>query len=95
MPSGTQSVFLTLNPFFAEWTLLPHLLGQVRFYQKGCLGIFYYYNMFFEIPLLDETRVDLDQMSLSAASDLGLYCLQMSLLWDARLKWVKGTTYSR
>ena len=51
--------------------------------------------MFFEIPLLDETRVDLDQMSLSVASDLGLHCLQMSLLWDARLKWVKGTTYSR
>ena len=24
----------------------------------------------------------------SAASDLGLHCLPMSLLWDARLKWV-------
>ena len=25
----------------------------------------------------------------SAASDLGLHCLPMSLLWDARHKWVK------
>ena len=28
-------------------------------------------------------------MACSAASDLGLHCLPMSLLWDARLKWVK------
>ena len=28
-------------------------------------------------------------MPHSAASDLGLHCLPMSLLWDARLKWVK------
>ena len=32
--------------------------------------------------------VDTDQTSHSAASDLGLYCLPMSLLWDPRLKWV-------
>ena len=25
----------------------------------------------------------------SAASDLGLHCLPLSLLWDARHKWVK------
>ena len=30
-----------------------------------------------------------DQTSLSVASDLSLHCLPMSLLWDARLKWVK------
>ena len=29
-------------------------------------------------------------MPCSAASDLGLHCLPMSLLWDARLKWVNG-----
>ena len=33
--------------------------------------------------------VDPDQTPHSAASDLGLHCLPMSLLWDARLKWVK------
>ena len=29
-------------------------------------------------------------MSHSAASDLGLHCLPMSLLWEARPKWVKS-----
>ena len=28
----------------------------------------------------------------SAASDLGLHCLPMSLLWDARQKWVNIKT---
>ena len=32
---------------------------------------------------------DPDQTPRSAASDLGLHCLQMSPLWDARLIWVK------
>ena len=30
-----------------------------------------------------------DQMPRSVASDLDLHCLPMSLLWDARHKWVK------
>ena len=29
-------------------------------------------------------------MPYSAASDLGLHCLPMSLLWDTRLKWVNA-----
>ena len=29
-------------------------------------------------------------MPHSTVSDLGLHCLPMSLLWDARLKWVKN-----
>ena len=33
--------------------------------------------------------VDSDQTPRSVASDLGLHCLQMSLLWDARLKRIK------
>ena len=43
-----------------------------------------------EIPVLNANSVDPDQMLHSAASDLGLHCLQRSHLWDARLKWVKG-----
>ena len=31
--------------------------------------------------------VDPDQTPRSAASDQGLHCLPMSLLWDASLKW--------
>ena len=45
--------------------------------------------MFYRIPAFNANNVDPDQMPHSVASDLGLYCLPMSLLWDARLKWVK------
>ena len=33
--------------------------------------------------------LDPDQISHFAASDLGVHCLPVFLLWDARLKWVK------
>ena len=45
--------------------------------------------MFTEIPILNANSVDPDQTLHSVASDLGLYCLPTSLLWDARHKWVK------
>ena len=35
-----------------------------------------------------------DQMPHSVASDLGLHCLPMSPLRDARLKWVKFLSYN-
>ena len=38
---------------------------------------------------LNANSVDPDQTPRSVASDLGLHCLPMSLLWNARLKWVK------
>ena len=44
---------------------------------------------FTEIPVINANGVDPDQTPCSVASDLGLHCLPMSLLWDARLKWVK------
>ena len=40
--------------------------------------------MFIEISQLNANSEDSDQHS-----DLGLHCLPMSLLWDARLIWVK------
>ena len=43
------------------------------------------------IPVLNANSVDPDQTPRSVASDLGLHCLPMSLLWDARHKWA---TYS-
>ena len=43
-----------------------------------------------EIPVNNANSKDPDQTPRSVASDLGLHCLHMSLLWDARLKWVKG-----
>ena len=44
--------------------------------------------MFIEIPELNAHSVVTDQRPHSWASDLGLCGLQMSLLWDTRLKWV-------
>ena len=41
-----------------------------------------------EIPVFNANSVDTDQMLQNVVSDLGLHCLQMSLLWDARQKWV-------
>ena len=41
---------------------------------------------FARIPVLYANSVDSDQMPHSAVSDLGLHCLPMSLLWNARLK---------
>ena len=39
--------------------------------------------------IVNANSVDSDQMPRSGASDLGLHCLPMSHLWDARHKWVK------
>ena len=36
---------------------------------------------------------DPDQMSHSAASDLGLHCLPVTLLGISRLQWVNGGIY--
>ena len=33
---------------------------------------------------------DSHKTSLSVASDLGLYCLPITLLWVSRLQWVNG-----
>ena len=41
------------------------------------------------MPVVNANSVDPDQTPRSVASDLGLHCLRMSYLWDARHKWVK------
>ena len=41
-----------------------------------------------EIPVFNSNSVDSDQTLRSAASELDLHCLPMSLLWDARYKLV-------
>ena len=76
---------------------LPHLCGMDSsiislwtgpLQSKGMSDYFSYYH-FLEIPIFNANSVYPDQTPRSAASDLGLHCLQMSHLWDARLKWVK------
>ena len=47
--------------------------------------------------LLKSCFVEISELkanSVSAAFDLGLHCLSTSLLWDARLKWVKPMSLS-
>ena len=46
-------------------------------------------SCFVEIPDSIADSVDPDQMLHFMVSDLDLHCLPVSLLWDARLKWVK------
>ena len=47
-------------------------------------------SCFVEISELNANSGEPDQTSRFAASDLGLHCLPMSRLWDARLKWVNA-----
>ena len=44
-----------------------------------------------EISELNSNSVDPDQTSRSAASDRGLHCLPMSLLWVTRHKWINSS----
>ena len=50
---------------------------------------------FIEFYVLNANSVDPDQTPRSVASDLGLHYLPMSLLWDARHKWVKNNEHTR
>ena len=47
------------------------------------------------MSVVNANSVDPDQTPQNAASDLGLHCLPMSNLWDARHKWVKGEIFAR
>ena len=55
---------------------------------KGSLVSFLLLPRFVGISELNANSIDPDQTPRSAASDLGLHCLLVSLLLDARLKWV-------
>ena len=46
-----------------------------------------------EIPIFNANSVDPDQMPHTAASDQGLHCLPMSLLWDTKHIWIKVFEY--
>ena len=49
---------------------------------EGVLAYFSLPPCFIEIPVVNANSVDPDQMPYSAASDLGLHCFPMSVLWD-------------
>ena len=54
----------------------------------GLVSFFFLLPCFVEISKLLLNSVYPDQISRFAASDPGLHCLPMSLLWDTRCKWV-------
>ena len=76
------------NPFIPNGFFYLHSLDQSS-PTYGVSGWFLLLPYFIEIPVLNANSVDPDQMPRSLVSDLGLNCLLMSLLWDARHKWVK------
>ena len=59
-----------------------------QFLIDGMSCSFLLLQCFIEIPVFDAHSVDPDQMPRFAASDLGLHYLSMSILGNARNKWV-------
>ena len=59
------------------------------FLTEGMSGQFLLFWYFTEIPVFYANSVDSERKPRSAASDLGRNCLPVSLLLDARQKWVK------
>ena len=53
---------------------------------EGVTGKFLLSKYFIQIPVFNANIVNPDQTPRSAASDLGLHCLQISFLWDASQK---------
>ena len=76
-----------VNPFMPNELFYLNSLDMSISYIRGVR--FLLLSCFVEISELNANSVDPDQPR-SAASDLGLYCLPMSFLWDARLILVKS-----
>ena len=73
-----------LNPFIQNIFFYLKSFDKSISYRRvsGWLLFFFIYillSCFVEIPKLNANRLDPDQMSRSAASDLGLHCLPMPL----------------
>ena len=65
--------------------MLPQLFEQVHF-QLKVSDYFVILPCLKQIPVFNANSVDPDQTPHSAASDPGLYCLALSILWNARHK---------
>ena len=79
-----------LNPFMPSGLFHLSLLDRFISNSRGIWFVFSVLSFIIEIHVLNANSVDPDQMPHSVASDLGLHCLPMSLLWDTRHKWVKN-----
>ena len=78
-------------------TVIQHAIPSGLFYPKSLdpfipkrrnIWVFLVSPCFIEITVFNANSVDPDQTPRSAASDLCLHFLPVSLLWDARHKWV-------
>ena len=49
---------------------------------------------FKEMHVFNANNVYLDQTPLNAASDVGIHCLPVSILWATRHKWIKKESLS-
>ena len=54
------------------------------------MWLVFIFTMFYETPVFNTNSIESNQTTHSVASDLDLHCLPLSLLWDARLKWVNA-----
>ena len=69
-----------INPFVPSGLFYHNSLNRSIVYISGVWLVFIK-----ELSRFNANNVDPDQTPRSVASDLGLRCLPMSLLWDARL----------
>ena len=77
------------SPFIPSGVFYLNLLNR-SFPLEGCLVRFLLSPCFTDVLVFNVNNVDTDRTPRSAASELGLHCLQMFLLCDAGHKWVKN-----
>ena len=70
--------------------LFYHTLWTGPFPAEGVSGLLLLLPYFINISVFNTNSVDPDQTPRSVASDLGLHCLPVSILWDAKYKWVNA-----
>ena len=76
-----------INPFIPYEIFYLRSLDGSFFKYKGCQVTFLLTQYFLEIPVVNAKQCRPWSDATFAASDLGLHCLPMSILWDARHKW--------
>ena len=83
-------LYMCINPFMPNDHFDLNSLDRFISYIEGVWLVFII-TIFVGIFQLNANRVDPDQTPQNAASDKGILCLPMSLLRDARYKWVNWT----
>ena len=78
-----------VNPFLPSGLFYLNSFDQSISGLRGVWSVFIT-PCFIKMPVINANSVDPDQTPRSTTSDLGLHCLPMSHLWDARHKWVKA-----